>query len=359
MKRGLGAVIGALVAAFVCATSASADTWCVPSGGPPACTHASADLQTALNAASAQSGADTVKLLPGAYEPTDCTTAGFSYSGATGNALTLTGAGSGQTVLTCPDNYNNAPNHFTPVLTLSGPATVSDLQINLPTGQHDRGLNLTGGASADHVDVTTNPSASASVIAVRMTGGSFRSGLIGTPLSDNGEGVLANGGAALSDVSITSGGIGLTSAGTPDVTLARAEITAPQGVVAAGGGVQLSDVAIDVVHGAGPTPLGGLVLQAGSSGPFSIGARNVSISGNAAGSYGVYIAASVGGATAAVTLTDSAIHGPPLPLLRSAVSRRYGQPDARLRRLPCGRLRGLGAGRNDGPHATGHRGSRL
>ena len=86
-----------------------------------------------------------------------------------------------------------------------------------------------------------------SVIAVRMTGGSFRSGLIGTPLSDNGEGVLANGGAALSDVSITSGGIGLTSAGTPDVTLTRAEITAPQGVVAAGGGVQLSDVAIDVV----------------------------------------------------------------------------------------------------------------
>ena len=196
-----------------------------------------------------------------------------------------------------------------------------------------------------------------SVIAVRMTGGSFRSGLIGTPLSDNGEGVLANGGAALSDVSITSGGIGLTSAGTPDVTLARAEITAPQGVVAAGGGVQLSDVAIDVVHGAGPTPLGGLVLQAGSSSPFSIGARNVSISGNAAGSYRRLHRGARRRRHRRVTLTDSVDPRTATAAASHGGVQRYRQPDARLRRLPCGRLRGLGAGRDDGPRR--HRSPRI
>ncbi len=222
---------------------------------------------------------------------------------------------------------------------------MSDLQINLPPGLHDRGLILTGGAAADHVDVTTDPTASASVIAVRMTGGSFRSGVIGTPLSDNGEGVFANGGVSLSDVSITSGGTGLDSTGNLDVTLTRAEISAPRGVVSDGNGVKLSDVAIDVLHGALPIPAAGLIIDSAlSSGPFSITARNVSIAGNLAGSYGVYLAANKSGETASVTMTDSAIHGPPTALSRSAVAGATANLTLSHDAYPAGNYAGTGAG---------------
>lgn len=307
---------------FVCVGTASANTYCVPTGGGAGCFNSGAlDLQSALTLAQANPGPDTVKVAAISLLPVDCTTAGFSYSGATNNPLTLTGAGTTQTFLTCQNNYNNQPNHFTPILSLDGAATVSDMQIHLPSGLHDRGLKLTGGAAATNVDVVSDLGASGSAIGVEMVGGRFTSGLIGIPLTDNGDAVFADSGASISDVSLTSGGNGLRAVGNPDVTLTRAEISAPRGVVSEGFGVQVSDVAIDPIAGAGPVTDGGLVIDdMGSAGPFSITARNVSIGGHLANSYGVYVAATTVGETATVNLTDSVIHGPTTALHRSAVA---------------------------------------
>jgi hypothetical protein len=111
MKWGLGAVVSGLMFVFVCVGTASANTYCVPTGGGAGCFNSGAlDLQPALTLAQANPGPDTVKVAAISLLPVDCTTAGFSYSGATNNPLTLTGAGTTQTFLTCQNNYNNQPN---------------------------------------------------------------------------------------------------------------------------------------------------------------------------------------------------------------------------------------------------------
>ena len=184
-----------------------------------------------------------------------------------------------------------------------------------------------------------------------MTGGSFRSGLIGTPLSDNGEGVLANGGAALSDVSITSGGIGLDLRRNPG-RHARHGLRSPhrRGWSRPAAVCSVTDSMIDVVHGAGTRAARRpRDIRRASSGPFSIGARHVSISGNRAGldtastsrraSAGSHRRSHADGLGHPRTATAAA---PP------AVSGATANLTHELRRLPAGDYTGTGPGDDDG-----------
>lgn len=123
MKRGLVGIVGGLVIGLVFAASASANTYCVPTGGGAGCTNAGAlDLQAALTSAAAISGPDTVRVAAGTLAPSNCTSAGFMCNSP--DSLTLVGAGA-LTELTCTANYN-ASLPFKSILDVTGPVTVSE-----------------------------------------------------------------------------------------------------------------------------------------------------------------------------------------------------------------------------------------
>jgi PKD repeat protein len=91
--------------------------------------------------------------------------------------------------------------------------------------------------------------------------------------------------------------------------------------------------------------MGGLVIDdMGSAGPFSITARNVSIGGHLANSYGVYVATNTVGETATVNLTDSVIHGPTTALHRSAVAGATANLTTSYDAYPAGNYAGTGSG---------------
>ncbi len=116
------AVVGALTTVFVSVPAlASAATWCVSPATSCDSTHLVADVQTALNDASANPGPDTVVLGATTYS-----TNGYTYAGDSTNPLTIEGAGppltllattaAGQTLLTASGGPSVAVENLTAAL---------------------------------------------------------------------------------------------------------------------------------------------------------------------------------------------------------------------------------------------------
>jgi hypothetical protein len=341
--KGVAAVVVAFAVSLAAGASASANTYCVPAGGGAGCSNPGAlALQSALDAASANPGPDTVKVAAGAFVPVACSSAGFSYSGSGTNSLTLSGAGA-TTVLTCPADYDNAAT--IPILTVIGPATVSDLEIRLPSGLHDRGLQLSGGASANDLTAVSDPGAIGAAVPVQMTGGSLTNSLIGDSLSDNGVALIASAGATISDTAVTGGGTGIDAQGSPDTTVTRTRVSARVGVQDEAAGVTISNSAIDILHGAGAGVAAGLrIFRVGFPGSIALTARHVSIAGTEAGSFGVDAEGQGFSQTATVTLTDSVIHGPTNALNRSATPGATANLTTSYDAYPAGSYAGTGSG---------------
>jgi hypothetical protein len=127
------ALLGVLACALVLAAPAAADTYCVaPATG---CDHAVASLpsqqdtiQSALNAAAAHAGDDTVQLGAATYEIDDDTTTitDLTYSFSGSGQATLKGMGPGQTIL----NRNVLPQP--PAAISGGVLNVTDLTLDVP-----------------------------------------------------------------------------------------------------------------------------------------------------------------------------------------------------------------------------------
>ncbi len=134
-----------------------------------------ADLQTALDDAAANPGPDTVSVASGTFVPAaNRSASGFTYNSP--GPLTLIGAGF-PTELTCPADYNSSP-PFNSILDLTGPVTVSDVSVHIPSGINGKGVSLAGGASASGLTVTSDLAAT-NVIGVKMAGGSLQDSVAG------------------------------------------------------------------------------------------------------------------------------------------------------------------------------------
>jgi PKD repeat protein len=338
MRSRTGAVLVAFGLLAV-AAPARASTYCVPVSGAGCANSGALSVQGALDAASSHPGPDAVRIAAGSYTgtPGDCSSDGFAYSATGSNSVTITGAGTTKTTLTC------ASPSFT-VSELDGPATISNLSIHIPGGIGIAALYLEDGAIADGISIDSAASAS-NATGVIARPGTVRNTSVSLPTNDDSNGLELQDGARATDVSVTDGG---TAIDTYDGgTILRAELIAPVGLWAEKGTTTIEDALIDVL----PTVSSfnfGLVAQDLNSldtGALNLAARNVTIVGSSPGSDGAFSNAAESGQTANVTLTDSIVHGPPVALDRFAVSGSTASVTTGYDDYATGAYAGSGAGK--------------
>jgi hypothetical protein len=187
-------------------TSASATTFCVEDS---ACVAAggmmSADLGAALSSASSSVGLDRVEVGVGTFDE-NAATGSFLYSGT--DPLELVGEGVGQTVL-----HDSTPAMFDPILAVNGTTTtVSGFTFEMNT-TFERGLQLSGGASASSVEARLGMGVPANTIGFV---------LIGT-----GAETLSN---ATTDLAAGNNSLGVNMIGTPGGTIQDVQLSAESGI---------------------------------------------------------------------------------------------------------------------------------
>jgi hypothetical protein len=330
--------LSAVTACLAFAASAAANTYCVPNGGGLGCTNAAAlGLQSALDAAATNSGPDTVRIAAGSFLPANCSSAGFTASGNVGNELTITGAGTGQTVITCPANYNTNSS-YRRILQTSGSVTLSGLEIRLPAGVNGRGLELDTAAIADGVAVTADP-ASSGAIAVIMIGGTIRRSQVLVGAAQVSEAVSGDDGSIIDQDTLVASNQGVSISGAPGATVTQSVIRAPNGIFTQNNAT-VRDTAIDL----GASGSAGLQAQNNTGLPLVLDARNVSISGgDPSFSVGMDVQAHGAGQTTG-SLTDSVIRGPLHPLAREAFSTGSSDVTTGYDDYPAGSYAGTGPG---------------
>jgi PKD repeat protein len=242
-------LLSATAAAMLAAPAlASASDFCV--GSPPGCSGMSEpDLQTALNAAQANAGADRVLIGPGNYTRLD----GFSYSdGNSANTVEIRGVGSPKPTLTMTTSAVFQP----AVLRVAQfGSTVSDLAIDLPnSGASSFGLGVGNGNTIDNVTVT-GPGAPPNLqTGIAMAASTASNSTINVS-TQQGIGIYAtpNSAASITDSTIVGlRGIDIAVSSGHTMTLSRDRVSAVQsGLYNYYGDVDVDNTLIDLRGGSG------------------------------------------------------------------------------------------------------------
>jgi hypothetical protein len=307
MKRTIASILTLASATLaVAAHAASAETICVPTlaAGCNAATHS---LQQAFQEADQSPGGNTVQIAAMTYKANaGCTLGGTSWTFT--HPTKIVGAGEGKTILTCAANYNHA-GHFYEILTLSGPATVSNLTIALPAGNSNRGLELDSGSVARNIAVTSYPSVT-NETGVNLDGGLLTKSSVATAGLD-GVAIEAIGGT-VDKVTATSEGTAIETDNGP--TIERAILTAPRGLTDLQGRATIYDSLIDVIASNVEQTWG--VATADTNGPSHLTVQAGSLTIVGGGEFGVYSLSESAGQQASISLSNSVISGPTTPLGR-------------------------------------------
>jgi hypothetical protein len=318
LRRGLALVVvtGALLAvpAF-----ASATTFCVNDGSCSGAPEGS--VQQALDAATGNTGSDTVQIGAGTYS----NPGGFVYdSSALDNGVTIVGAGQGTTTLTMPGD----PNAYEQVLSIDDASSVNNLSIKIPgtpgdNTYQDRGLDLDT-STASHVSISGASTANNDTALSMGNGSSFLDGSVSLPYGNYNTGVWSAGGAGLvrstvkADVAFESSSNGQASL-INRVTLKPGDYG--YGAWTDDGPITIKNSLVNL--GTAAYAVGLWVANGnGSTSPKSIQADHVTIVGGGTGSRGLQVVATSpvanGEQQASATLTNSTISGPSVPIDREA-----------------------------------------
>jgi hypothetical protein len=299
--RNRRACLLALAGLAVLSGSASANTYCVADSACVAAggTDENGLVQQALNAAQAHAGLDRVQIGSGAFT----LAAGFSYLDTNpANGVQVVGSGRNLTTLTTTGNVT--------VLAIQGAAsTVSDLAIAIPGGNDIDGLALTGGSSAQRVDVTANAAATQVAGFDLYTGGNLSDVTVTLPAGVSNVGINQRSGAGSLVVSgaVLNSTVGIQTASTGSSTYRRVVMkNTATGLTSSCGSVVLEDSSIRFKAGnAGVT---------GSPGPSpgcpgatdTVAVRHVTMDGDGAGNpIGVQAVSTVAGSTNNVSVRDT------------------------------------------------------
>jgi hypothetical protein len=337
MKRTITSILTLACATLaVAAHAASAETICVPKL-VAGCTSATASLQQALQKADQPPGGNTVMIAAMTYEPNaGCAHGGTSWTFT--HPTKIVGAGVGKTILTCSPNYNKGGQYYR-ILTLSGPATVSNLTIGLPAGDSDRGLELDSKSVATHIAVTSDPS-SPDATGVILEGGLLEKSSVA---ASSGSDAIQSFGGTVEKVTATAGDVAIQA--NNGSTIEQAKLTAPQGLTDEGGRATIYDSLINVIPSNEEQSWG--VATASNNGPvgqLAVQAGSLTIVG--AGTYGVYSQAEDAGQQASISLANSVISGPTNPLARFSAtgSNTSAQLTTSYDDFPAGSYLGTGPG---------------
>ncbi len=266
MTRRLLVLTTALFA--LCAPSAGAATYCVPSG--TGCDQSFPTLQDAVNTANVDPAVrDTIRLSAGDF-------IGNVTVSAT-NLVDIVGAGQGAdgTVL-------RSPNAF-PALDVRSASRVSNLHVRVEnqTGSFESGVALGGvGTVGDGITVLGEPGVNNAAGVIVRTGAVLRNSLVQVPLTSNAnQAISAEDGALIENVAAAGDTmVDARDAGDP-VVIRRLRSPTPShtGISAFGtGSVNVSDAVIRLNGG---STGGGLLAEATSGGDPSIVARHVTVVG--------------------------------------------------------------------------------
>jgi hypothetical protein len=288
--------------------SAADNVICVPAN-VAGCNQFAATIQAAITMAGANAVDDTIRIAAGTYTETPWQIDGSAH------AITLQGAGQGQTKLTIPSSAS------TQTYLGATQATVKDLTIQMVGGANsanDVGLNLAH-STADHV--TVDGPAIQGAIGIQGGSSTVSHSTVSTPPAAAGgtRAFYSSGGNTVTDTTLTgSQGFDLSDPGTID-TLSRTSIRADSaGVLTDGGRVDIDDSVIDLGLSAG-TGLAPVNFN-NSVSPVVVDADHVTIVGGGPGSKGAWAFAGASGAkqTSTVTLTNSILDGPATSLVADA-----------------------------------------
>ena len=317
----LAVVAASVLLLWAGAASALAAVYCVDFTTPPGdCTNSGYNdmqLQMALDDAGLTAANDTVRIAPGSYT----NTGDFSYPDpAGGGTVSIEGSGQAQTTLTT--TLQAATDQS--VLTLLGAGnSVSDLTILIPAppdvSPSDQGLVMTF-ATATRVSVL-GPAAD-NAHGVEMGGGTFQSGTVDLQVNapSGNRAIFASGNQTIQGTTIQSttgfGGPGSGGTTTIDRSTIKAKATA---VGTDAGTVQVSNSIIDLGNNNSAVGLSATNFNA-STAPMTINADHVTIAGGGANSIGARARANNAtvAQTATVTLENSIVSGPAVPLRREA-----------------------------------------
>jgi PKD repeat protein len=329
-----------LLAGASAAPAAADDTFCVPTGGTGCVNAGSLTLQTALNDAGADLSNATVKIAAGTYT---CPAGGFTVYSGDDTTVDVVGAGTGQTILTCPANFNIADNEIA-VLDADGAVNVSALTIHEPAGPNEWGMMVSGG-TVDGIAVDSDAAATGA-FGIVLFSGTLRDLSVDLPASQDDIGIEAEGGT-IDDADVSTGGTAIYPSGTTVIT--HSTLKAPWGVWTdggnSGGTPDVYDSLIELEPG---VAVGEYGLVANSQNPGAaapaISGRNLTIVGGDAGSVGIAAIAGFTDQTSSITLSDSVISGPATALERSAVTGGTANLTASYDDYPAGTYTGTGAG---------------
>jgi hypothetical protein len=317
MTRFLTALAVAIAAACALAAPAFADTYCVAPDTSCDASHqfgpGAVNAQSALDQAGSHLGPDTVKLGAATYTaPADN---GFEYNG--GDAVTIAGAGAGQTILTEEDTSSG---HFVlRVAAGAGRSSVSALSVRIPgsaSGSNTGIVTLSPTDISDvDIDATGAAAGSASVFGINsQADSSFARGTISLPPGTSGNSTAVRveiQGFSVADAQVASSS-GVVSSSSALTTIQRASLAGEHPVTALGSTVSVSDS--DLRPGGGLVPIG-LAAQASASSDATISAKHVTIVGGA-GTAGAGSEGDAAGHSGNVTLRESIVWVAGKPLWR-------------------------------------------
>jgi hypothetical protein len=269
------------------------------------CHQTVASLSAAVNAANANSLADTILVGPGTYDDGPYQLLGQSHG------LTLQGSGQGSTIITLPASPTTE--HY---VVANQAVVVRDLTIQMAPGPsgNDTGLVLFGGATA--VRVTVDGTGTANATGMKMINSAVTASAVHMPLT---RAMYGEGGATVTD-STLSGSQGFVHSG-PDTTdtLSRVTIEATGiGISTDSGTVLVDNALIDLGAGAG-TGLAAANFNANPD-PNTIEADHVTIVGGGPGSRGAWAYAANPNEVqqSTIQLDNSIVRGPETDLVVQA-----------------------------------------
>jgi hypothetical protein len=327
-RRRISLIAGvATIAALLALPSlANATVYCVDvSGGD--CQSSQPDFQTALDAAKANAGDDTVRLGPMTYT-TATPLNGFNYVGGNG-AVTIIGSGQGQTTLTVAAQPDVFTINEILVVNHAG-SSVSDLTISLPTPTPPnanvpqyRGINAT---SLTVSDVTINGSSSpTNGFGMIISGSTIRDTTVDLPTGVGFPpmtGIAVSGTTTIEDSSITSdtalrGGPGSL---TVRRTALRATDSFGDGLRITSGTASLESSTIDLGSVANSDGIEVGNTNTGFGETIAVSADHLTIANGGSNTNGVRLFANDPSGTDSNTasLTNSVISGPTAPIRRTA-----------------------------------------
>ncbi len=297
--------LGALVAV---PAAARASVYCVHQGGscPGGEINRGSDLAGALSDADSNAGPDSVEIGAGTYS-------GGPFASSSGDQLTVTGAGQGQTTLSAGVAQTILQIHD------AAGSMVHDLTLAMAPGAGGLGLDLQNTA-ASKVTVSGTPT---DATGVRLFTSSLVDSTISLPNGGSGDlGISSGGGTNEIDRTAITAQAGVEHS-SPNVTdlISLSSIQADGiGVTTDGGTVNIDDTLIDLGTSPGATGLCACNGNYPTNRAMSLNARHLTIVGGASGSQGIRAfvnspASGDDGDSATGTLKDSVISGPDEPIV--------------------------------------------